>query len=394
VRARFAIWAGLGLCTTALAAAATGGLARPAAAHRAVERPRVLVATSGNRSETRKTIPITRRSRATRRVVMSMRPRSLPDPKARDRLVVSAEFQVTLDCVKRVSSCAGRPYLFNARVGSQLVLARGRNAIGGRRAAPISARKRITCRGKPLSSRQHHCVIVFKHASFRVRRHAVLPCTPGSCRINLVVDAHSRRARRGNKLVIGNNRPTGRIGQDKGRINVIRLRPGSQPSPPREISRHRRRRRVPLNEHPTVIMSQRLTDLRRNEQLSVLARFKANVSHLPYSARVSSQLILARNPRATKPSPKVKRIATFDGEIDELNGANCTRVQTPCPYAKVGVMRMTHDARSRAGRPIPLYANLYVVSNPKRARRRPGDRLAILAHPKLEVARYRPSLRG
>jgi hypothetical protein len=55
---------------------------------------------------------------------------------------------------------------------------------------------------------------------------------------------------------------------------------------------------------------------------------------------------------------------------------------------------MTDDARSRSGRRIPLYVNLYVISNPKRARRRPGDRLAIQPHPKLEVSRYRPSLRG
>ncbi len=325
---------------------------------------------------------------------MSMRPRNLPDPKAGDRLTASAELQVTLDCARRARSCAGRPYLFNARVGSQLVLARGRNATGGRRATPISARKRITCRGKPLSSRQHHCVIVFKRPSLAVHERADLPCAPESCRVNLVLDAHSRHARRGNKLVIGNNRPTGRIGQDKGRINVIRLRPGSQHSPPHATSRRRRRRRLPLDETPTVVLSVRLTGLRKDEQLAVLGRFKTNVSHLPYTARVSSQLVLARGPRATRPSPRVKRIASFDGEIDELNGSNCTKVQTPCPQTKVGVLRMTHDARSRSGRPIPLYVNLYVITNPKRARRRAGDRLAVMPDPKLAVARYAPSLRG
>ena len=354
----------------------------------------MLVVTSGNGSETRKTIPITRRSRADRRVVMSMRPRSLPDPKAGDRLVLSAELMVTLDCHRRDPACVGRPYLFNARVGSQLVLARGRNATGGRRATPISARMRTTCRGRPLSSRQHHCVIVFKRVSFEVDRRSALPCAPRACRVNLVLDAHSRRAHRGNKLVIGNNRPTGMVSQDKGRINAIRLRPGGQPSPPKAISRRRRRRFAPLTQRPTVVVSVRLTGLEKNEQLAVLARFKTDVSRLPYTARVSSHLILARSPRATKPSPRVRRIASFDGEIDEMNAENCTSIQTPCPYPKVGVLRMTGDARSRSGRQIPLYVNLYVISNPKRAPRRPGDRLAIRSHPKLEVARYRPSLRG
>jgi hypothetical protein len=369
-------------------------LADRAVAAGANQRPRVLVATSGNRSETRKTIPITRRSQAEHRVVMSMRPRNLPDLKAGDRLIASAELMVTVDCLKRTRSCVGRPYLFNPRVGARLVVAKGRNATGRRRATPISARKRITCRGKPLSSRQHHCLIVFKHPSLSVHHPRALPCAPASCRVNLVLDAHSRDAHRGDRLVIGNNRPTGKIGRDKGRINVTRLRPGSQPAPPKVASRRRRRRLVPLDETPTVVLSQRLTGLRKDAQLAVLARFKTDVSHLPYTARVSSQLILARDPRATKPSPKVKRIASFDGEIDELNASNCTKVQTPCPYTKVGVLRMRRDARSSSGRPIALYVNLYVIANPKRARRHPGDRLAILAHPKLEVKRYPPWLRG
>jgi hypothetical protein len=378
----------------ALAVAFPAPLAEPAVAERAQQQPKVLVATSGNRSETRRTIRITRRSRAARRVVMSMRPRNLPDLKARDRLVASAEVMVTVDCIKRRRSCAGRPYLYNPRVGAQLVLARGRNATGGRRATPISARKRITCRGAPLSSRQHHCVIVFKHPSLAVHHPAALPCAPRSCRVNLVLDAHSRQAHRGDKLVIGNNRPTGKIGQDKGRINVIRLRPSSQPAPPKAISRRRRTRLVRLDETPTVIASQRLGGLRKDAQLVVLARFKTDVSRLPYTARVSSQLILARDPSATRPGPRVKRMASFEGEIDEINASNCTKVQTPCPYTKVGVLRMTRDARSRSGHPIPLYVNLYVISNPKRAGRRAQDRLPILSHLKLEVKRYAPSLRG
>jgi hypothetical protein len=84
----------------------------------------------------------------------------------------------------------------------------------------------------------------------------------------------------------------------------------------------------------------------------------------------------------------------FHGQIAEANGSNCTKVQTPCPYTKVGVLRMRRDARSRSGHRIPLYVNLYVVSNPKRARGRPGHRMAVLAHPKLKVARYKPSLLG
>jgi hypothetical protein len=275
------------------------------------------------------------------------------------------------------------------------VLAQGPGATGGARADRVSSRQVTGCRGKPLSSRQHHCVIVFTRARFDVRRLGDLPCSPDSCRVNLVLDAHNRHAHRGNKLVIGANKPSGRIVQDRGRINAIRLRPGTQPAPPVASSRRRRNRSIPLDETRTVVLSKRLVGLRKGAQLDVLARYRADVSHLPYTTRVTTHLILARSPRATEASPRVANMSSsLGGQIAEANGSNCTKVQTPCPYTKVGVLRMRRDARSRAGRPIPLYVNLFVVSNPKRARGRPGDRMAVLARPRLNVARYRPSLLG
>ena len=162
-----------------------------------------------------------------------------------------------------------------------------------------------------------------------------------------------------------------------------------------KVTRERRHRSVPLDATRTVVLSKRLAGLRKGTQLAVLASYRADVSHLRYSARVTTHLILAGGPRATKPSPRVARMSSsLQGQIAEANGYNCTKVQTPCPYTKVGVLRMRRDARNRAGHRIPLYVNLFVVSNPKRARRHSGDRLAILPHPKLKVTRYRPSLRG
>jgi hypothetical protein len=394
-RSGFVTAAAVAWIAGSLAAGLPDKLSESAGAHAAQPTPRVLVATSGNFSETRKAIPITRRPRADRRVVMSMSARRLPNLQTGDRLKLTAELQVTVDCREPGSSCAGRPYLFNPRVGSQLVLARGRGSTDGPNAKPVSRRRVTSCRGKPLSSRQHHCVIVFTRVSFDLHELGALPCRPASCRVNLVLDAHNRRARRGNKLVIGASKPSGRIVQDRGRINAIRLRPGAQPPPPVATSRRRRHHSIPLDETRTVILSKRLVRLRKGGQLEVLAGYRADVSRLPYSTRVTTHLILARSPRATETSPLVANMSSsFHGQIAEANGSNCTKVQTPCPYTKVGVLRMRRDARSRAGHRIPLYVNVYVVSNPKRARRRPGDRLAVLAHPKLKVARYKPSLLG
>ena len=120
-----------------------------------------------------------------------------PEPSTEDRLKLTAEVQVTVDCREPGSRCAGRPHLYNPRIGSQLVLSRGRSATGGKKADPVSARQVTSCRGKPLSSRQHHCVIVFTDVRFDVRSLRALPCEPDSCRVNLVMDAHNRHARRG-----------------------------------------------------------------------------------------------------------------------------------------------------------------------------------------------------
>ena len=365
-----------------------------AAVARRAESPKVRVATTGNNSEKRKTIPITRRAQAKRRVVMSMDPETLPDLRKGDRVKLSAELQVTVDCHTPTRSCAGRPYLFNPKVGAKLVLAPNGSVTGGSDSMALSTRRTISCRGLIVGGRQHHCIVALTKGSLRLNRPRALPCPPSSCHVNLVLDAHNRHAVKGDRLVIGANRPGGRIVQDKGRINAIRLRPGSQPPPPIGRTAKRRHRQVSLRRRPTVILSKRLNGLRRNEQLAVLARMRTDVSKLPYAAKVTVHLRLLRHRDSTSPGRRVARLATLRGEIAEGNGSNCTRAQTPCPYTMVGVLRMLHDARGASGRPIPLYANLTVVSTPKRARVRPGDRLRILRHTRLKVARYRPALFG
>jgi hypothetical protein len=154
---------------------------------------------------------------------MSMGPHELPGLKMGDRLELTAELQVTDDCRHPAPRCAGRPYRFSPHIGARLVLASRRGTTGGRHAIALSARKRIHCR-QSVPNRQHHCVLVFTGASMHVKNPDALPCGPSTCHVNFAVDAHNRRARHGNKLIIGANKPDGFILQDKGRINAIRLR--------------------------------------------------------------------------------------------------------------------------------------------------------------------------
>ena len=227
---------GLGRAVAAVLAAGALGLVAHAVAELAeasdADGPKVLVATTGNHSETRRTVPITRRSNSKGRVVMSMGPHKLPGLATGDRLKLSAELQVTVNCFRPSSACVGSPYFFNPRVGSKLVLATGPRVAGGKHARALTGRKVISCHARPLSSRQHHCVLVFKHPSLVIDNAAALPCHPDACYVNFVVDAHSRHARSGDRLIIGANKPNGHVLQDKGRINAVRLRPGSQPAPP------------------------------------------------------------------------------------------------------------------------------------------------------------------
>ena len=349
--------------------------------------------TSGDHSETRETIPITRHSGARKRVVISMPPKRVPDLAAGDRLKLTAELQVTVDCHRQAQSCAGRPYHYNPKVGSRLVIADGAHATGDGHVLSVSSRHTQVCRGKPLRQRQHHCVLVFT-GSFQHIDPARLPCAPGSCFLNYVLDAHSRHARRGDRLVIGANRPGGRIVQDRARLNAIRLRPESLHPTSVETSHRRRHRRVRLNEAHTVVVSRKLERLRRGEQLDVLARWRANIRGLPFGVRATSHVILARRPNSTRTSPRVRRMATYHGQIGEANGSNCVQILNPCPYSKVGILRMRRNAVNRRGNPIPLYVNLYVVSNPKRTPEGRDASYRIATHPKLRVARYAPSLLG
>jgi hypothetical protein len=138
----------------------------------------------------------------------------------------------------------------------------------------------VGCRQK-LPGRQHHCIIAFTGVSVDIDHPRALPCSLGSCHVSLIIGAHNRRAVHGDKLVIGSHAPSGRIFQDKGRINAIRLRAGSQPPPPTLETRRRRHTRVPLDQTPTVALSQRIRRLKKNTQLAVVARMRTDVSMLP-----------------------------------------------------------------------------------------------------------------
>lgn len=354
--------------------------------------PKVRVRATGQHSELRDTIPISKHAGAKERVVMSMTPGRLPSLHDGDLLEASGELQVTVDCIKPSPRCAGPIYRWNPAVQMKLVLGESARARSGAGAVTLG-RERIRCL-QELPSREHHCMLVIQKAPMKIDS-TDLPCEPDACHLNMVASADNPQASGREKLIIGANRPDGTIHQDKGRINAIRFHPASQPPAPLLRTRKRRDTRLPLNEDvATVVYSKRLNGLDRGEQLAVTGLMRSQVAHLPYNARTAVHIVLAHAPRATHPNDLVDRVSTQEGEITENNGINCTQKQTPCDSPKVGVIEMRRDARTLHGERVPLFVNLVAIMAAKRRDAMSGDRVKVLRGGGLRIRRFAAELRG
>jgi hypothetical protein len=193
--------------------------------------------------------------------------------------------------------------------------------------------------------------------------------------------------------MVGGLKPSGRIPQDRGRINVVRYR-GASPADARSVVAHRPLRRgLRPDFRRRVVFSDRLAGLRRGEQIAVSAALRTRVSRLRYAVRTSTRLILADSPQATRSSGFVKAHVTGHGEISENNGSNCTQAEGVCTYRKVGVGEIRRDSVDGEGRPVPLYVNLVTVVGPKVRRARPGDRIRVSGDG-IAVLRFAPRLNG
>jgi hypothetical protein len=353
---------------------------------RADGQEKVIVATSGTKSETRETVQITREPKD--RVVMSMRPDDLPDLKPGDRMDVTSELQVTLDCVRPDPRCSGRPYEYDVKLAVKLVLAGSAKATGGGNAVRLTREKSHVCLGR-YPHREHHCVITHTSGGMRIGPGGT-PCPPAQCRINVVLSAHSPQAKNGNLLAIGGTPPNGEISQDRGRVNAIVYRPAGQPKPKPETTRDVRTSRLPFDEDFRVVYSKRLNGLDAKDQLAAEAEAFMEVRHLPHDARATAQLILTDSQRAIEPGPIARRVVRGGAEMSETNGFNCGAPRSPCRTLKVGVARLTEDARNGQGEPVPLFVNLVMASEAKHDTGfDPDHRAKILDRGGIEVLRFK-----
>ncbi len=362
---------------TAIAALALSALALAPAAAKSAPRP-VDAATTGVNSELRQTVPITRTAGAAPRVALSMGPGKLAGLRRGDRLELSSEVQITVDCDRPSPRCAGDPYDYDPNVTVTLELAK-RKSPGAR--SRVIARRRLRCRQR-LPNRQHHCPVVFDRIT---RVGDDFPCALDRCYANVVVSASSRHAHGDQRMIIGANKPNGRIVQNKGRLNAIRLAPGVKAE--RLRTSKLRRGSLRLRPRRKVVLSQKVDGLKRGDVLAVAAALRSDVRRLGYNALVGGQLVVARGPRATSPTRLVRRSVWLQGMVSPVNGTNCTPAQSPCVTRKVAAVKVRRDVRGGSGGSAPLFVNLVIRTKQKRVGREHGARLRLLRG-KLEVRRY------
>ena len=336
---------------------------------------KVLVASTEASAEITQAIPIT--PHGTGEVVSSLRPDDLPGLRTGDQLEVSAEVEVTTDCLLRhESGCRGKPYRFNPRIGASLILTDRAGALEG---FPLSGRTQIACRQK-LPAREHHCYIALTPDPVVIDE-LTLPCVTGTCRVNLVMDASHPRARQGNVVLLGGNPGPDKVKQDKASIDAVRIRPAEPgqvpPAPPNgttiESTSERMVTGLSLDQPPrtAVVYSQRLESVKEGDQIAARGQLITGIRQLRHNANISARIVLTDAPLSTIPLLGEGEMAKEGGEITESNGFNCTQRTTPCETIKAGVLRVEEGAEG------PLYVNL-VLSVGRVGGRAPGDNIVTV----------------
>ena len=359
-------------------------------------KPKLRVASTGTTPELVETIPIARAQKpgTTRRVVLSLGPDSktdLPLPQALapgDLLRIYVELELTTDYETRVPGSMGTPYGYAPWVEAVVLL-----AADGSATAHDPGRAHSITKTKPVqvTHDRHHLVLVVAEAEYEVPGTG-LPWS-GPVFVNVALSAAHPGAARGNVLLIGENEPDApRVDQDTGGLRVVRLSPGAQPAVrARRERRLRRRAGVPVAKRKTVILSKKLEDLKRGEQLFVHGRLLTDAKHTGYKTRISTRMLLADDKGEVEPAEggHAKAIASWNGHISKENGFNCLPGEGPQVTRKYGVLRVRRDADQ------PLFVNLVATSAaPGRSPPETGDDLPVEGESFLDVIRYPADLDG
>jgi hypothetical protein len=377
-----------------LPAAASGQANSAAQAHTATTEPR--------KAERIKTVPISKKAWAAPRSVVSLPPERIGRLAPGDRLEGAGEVQISV-CLKpnprhpgSGRPCAGKKYGYNPTLRARLALGPAADSAAAGRTMALGNPVAMSCTQKQ-PARNHHCVVSVPWSGIRIPDASRLPCAVDRCRLNLIVSAHHSKAKSKHRVVVGAMNSSGRIKQGRAKLSSARHRPGS--AKPLTVWQTNRRAtsKVPVvakgrDPKRTVILSQRVSNLKTGDQLLVDARAMLGIGHLPYNALTRTEVILARKARSTRMNGKV---ADNSPRISAVNGFNCTLRSsghpTPCDIRKTGVLSVKKNSKG------PWFINVVagqsaIGSAPMYNRWRPSHRAKV---PKkggwLRVERYRGS---
>jgi hypothetical protein len=289
----------------------------------------------------------------------------------------------------------GTNYAINPTVTARIVLSPSPKADAG--FLPLSPSRSVLCK-QQRPNRNHHCTIAIPNTETPITDLSALPCPPDACYVDLIIGAANPRARRGNVVVLGADRPDGSVTQDKGRLNVVQAH-ADVPEPTVTSSEALVNTELPLtvndSEKRRVVYSVPIPAPQKNDVLAFDARYLTGISSLRFNTFVSSRVITAASPTDTKPLKFAKNAIPLKGQATESNGFNCTLgpsgYANPCTNVKAGAVRFVRDVVDPdTGAPATVYLNVLAGAKPLLAEKvRDSDRVSLGALPGgLTVARY------
>ncbi len=365
------------------------------------EATQAVLATTGSDSELLAKLPIARKPGARDRVAMRLDPSAFGPIEAGDRLRVSGEVQVSTTCVDPGPSCVGSNYKINPTVTARIVLSPSPKADSG--FLPLSESRTVLCK-QQRPNRNHHCTLTIPNTETPITDLAALPCPPNACFVNLIIGASNKKAKRGNVVVLGADRPDGSVSQDKARLNLVQAH-ANVPDPTVSASDQLVSTELPLTienfDKQRVVYSVPIEAAKEGEVLAFDARFLSDITGLHYNTFVNSRVITAKDPTATRSRGIAKRAIPLKGSATEANGFNCTLGRSgymnPCTTVKAGAVRFDEDVVDRdTGEAKTIYLNVLAGAKPLLAEKvDESDHVALGSLPGgLTVARYSPASGG
>lgn len=381
----------LAICVFALSVAAA---ALAAGVGEAAQYPEVRVFHSGHKNpEMQKTLPVVKRAGQGRRVLI---PLSVGRLEPGDRLQAGGDFEITI-CLKahrryQGFPCIGKVYGYNPKIIARIVVAPGPTVRDPARTLQIGAAGRIQCSQKQ-PNRNRHCLLSMPMQELTLPDE--LPCSD-SCYVNLIAEAVNRKARPGEKVVVGSHSRSGRIHQSRSDLVVVRSRPGNVALPAPARTNKPRIKKIPVGNEAAgtkdrVIYSIPVHAPQAGESIVAEAAIRLAIGHLRHNVAVRSGVVLATKPGETEPGKAARRIA-YDkqAKVSLRNGWSCTRGRSahksPCLVFKPGAITFEDSS------PRTFYVNVVVGAEAlllEGQRYRKGSKVRV-AGGRLRVWRHGP----